>query len=476
MKKYVVAVFLMLFGVLLVLPVKAHAVDSPPANLVIVSEIMPASATSASQEFIEIYNNTDSDIDLSGWHIQYTSAAKTDWSSPSRNISLSGIILAGQYYLLATTGYLSDVSNLAYSSTLSQSGGHLRVLDGAGGLQDQVGWGNAAMPLGSPAAAPAAGNAIARLASSEGFNVSEDNSTDFAETLTPTPLADNLITLLPAPDEGEADDSGSNAADSPPVKVEYAQIQVSEILPNPASPDTDSQNEFVELYNPNQNDIDLTNYEIAASQDATYKYVIKDVIIESGGYRVFTSGSTNLSLSNSGGKVKLLAPDGSLVDETDIYPKAPDGQSWIFNDGLWIWTSSPTPGEDNIFTAAVVKAAKASRTKTPTIKTTSRKTAKKTTKTKTAKPTVPLATITQPPKTAKVHPAILASVGSGALLYALYEYKNDVANGIYQLRRHREAGADAWPALTKLSGSRAARRFRRWQNHLRTWFGARFGQ
>ena len=474
MKKYGAVLFLMLMVVSLVLAPTAEALDPPTTDQVIFSEILPSTSQSSSQEFIEIYNNTVGDIDLAGWHIQYTSATKTDWSSPSRNIALSGTILAGEYYLLATAGYLSDKSNLVFSSTLSQSGGHLRILDAANTLQDQIGWGSALMPLGVAAISPAAGNSIARLANTDGFNLSHDNSTDYAETLTPTPLLVNSISAPALSDDTESTDA-TDTPSTPPVKVEYALVQISEVLPNPAAPQTDARDEFVELYNPNLEDVDLSGYIIAAGLNSTYKYVIKDLVISSGGYQVFYSGSTNLSLSNSVGKVQLLAPDGSLVDETSDYQDAPIGQAWIFNNGAWVWTASPTPGEDNVLTAAVVKAASAKKTspKTAKSKSSTRKSAKTASKKKAAKPTVPLSTLSTAPKTTKVHPAILASVGSGALIYALYEYKNDVANGLYRFNRYRAAGRDFWPAYSRLTSSRIARGFGRRQNNLRTWFGAR---
>jgi hypothetical protein len=484
MRKYFLAVFLMLaWPITVAYSVKAAVPN--PLNEVIFSEIFPGNPSpNAGQEFIELYNNTNDAIDLAGWHVQYTSATKTDWSSPSRNITLSGVVNAGDYYLLASTGYLTDKSNLSYSAALSQTGGHLRILDNNRNLQDQIGWGNAAIPLGFAVPAPDPGTSIARDTSSEGFNLTLDNSTDFAGSLTPTPKADNVITVPAAEPDPNQDSSDPSVASTPPATTEYATIQISELLPNPASPQTDDQDEYVELYNPNNFDVDLTGYIITTGANSTYKHNIKGVTIEAGGYSVFYSRDTNLTLSNTAGKATLLDPSGKLLDETEVYSEAAPGVAWIFNQNHWGWSATPTPGTDNIFTPAVItslKLAKAKTSKTTKAKATAKKAPKvkaaKTSKPKKTKKTPAAGTHSSLPKQpAKIHPAVLAGVGSAAVLYGLYEYRADVANSIYRFRRYRAAGGITRPAFITAAADRTARRFGRRKDHLRTWLGARLGQ
>lgn len=474
MKKYGLILFLMLLEGALALPVKVYASDPLPQNQVIFSEIFVGNPSpNAGQEFIEIYNNTAADIDLSGWRVQYASATKTDWNSPFRNIALNGLIKNHDYFLLTSSGYLSDKSNLTFSSALSQSGGHLRILDKAGLLQDQIGWGNAAMPLGIAIPAPASGSSLSRLTNSLGYNLSLDNNTDFAQSLSPTPLLDNIITL-PAV---EIDDNGSGSAvaqpdTTPPVKVEYAPIQISELLPNPAPPQTDSKDEFVEIYNPNLFDVNLNGYVITTGLNSTYKYAIKNLVLSSQSYFVFHSSDSGITLSNTSGKAQILAPDGTVIDETSPYEKAPSGQAWIFIDGAWGWSATPTPGAENIFTEPTfVKAASTKKiAKTTTVKTTKRKSATpaKSKKKKANKPNIPLASTTTPPDSGAIHPLILASLGSGALLYALYEYRNDLANALYKFHRYRAAGGGFGSSFAAAGYNRAAGRLGRWQNYFRT--------
>jgi hypothetical protein len=149
----------------------------------------------------------------------------------------------------------------------------------------------------------------------------------------------------------------------------------------------------------------------------------------------FYSSDTALSLSNTDGQVKLLEPGGNVLGQTDRYATAKDGYAWIFADGLWQWTTTPTPDAANIITAPPVLAA-ASKTKTAA----ANKKSAKTTKPKTAAANPPSSNLPSSGTPAgSLHPAILAGIGSLAVIYALYEYRNDLANQLYKFRRYREA-------------------------------------
>src|SRR5581483_11637400 len=114
---------------------------------------------------------------------------------------------------------------------------------------------------------------------------------------------------------------------------------------------------------------------------------------------------------------------------------------WIFIEDSWQWSTTPTPGAANIMTSAPASADKAATKKAavPTAKKAAAKTtspkSKKTGATGTSSnDTTDPSPTDQPPA---LHPAVLAGVGGAALLYGAYEYKADVANRFYQLRRYR---------------------------------------
>ena len=61
------------------------------------------------KDFIELYNPTDQSVDLTGWSVQYASAAGTSWQVTA----LSGTIPAHGYYLISEAGGANGVDLLA---------------------------------------------------------------------------------------------------------------------------------------------------------------------------------------------------------------------------------------------------------------------------------------------------------------------------------------------------------------------------
>ena len=104
-----------------------------PGDVVINEIAWMGSDASSSDEWMELFNRSGSDIDLTGWIIV---AADGD---PS--INLSGTIPAGGYFLLERTddNTVSDIpADLIYSGNLSNSGEHLQLKDETGLIVDGV--------------------------------------------------------------------------------------------------------------------------------------------------------------------------------------------------------------------------------------------------------------------------------------------------------------------------------------------------
>lgn len=82
---------------------------------VVINEVAWAGSASSSEQWIELYNNTDSDVDLSSWSIHSTSSAI--------NIPLSGIIKSRDYFLIENVSSSSPdilpISDIAPDTTVS---------------------------------------------------------------------------------------------------------------------------------------------------------------------------------------------------------------------------------------------------------------------------------------------------------------------------------------------------------------------
>jgi hypothetical protein len=255
----------------------------------------------------------------------------------------------------------------------------------------------------------------------------------------PTPGLDN--TTPPSPG---ASDEPTEFPELPKTEgsENVSGIQITELLPNPASPDTDDNDEFVELFNGSDQLVHLGGYKLQTGNSYSYSYTLTNQTIPPKGYLVVTSGDSSLSLANSGGRARLLSPVEEVVHETVPYLDALEGNAWAFINNVWQWTATPTPGADNRSSTPVlggISKAKAASTKkaSTAVKSAAKTSAPKSPKTSAAA-TKPSGNGTeQAAAISPVHSVVLAVVGGLAVLYAAYEYRQDIANRIYQFRRNR---------------------------------------
>jgi hypothetical protein len=261
----------------------------------------------------------------------------------------------------------------------------------------------------------------------------------------PTPGLDNTTPPPPAASEAPTEfPEAPQQSGAPGV----TSVTITELLPNPAAPATDDSDEFVELYNSGDEPVDLAGYKLQTGNSYSYSFTLTDQIIPAKGYLVITSGGSNLSLANSGGRARLLGPGGEVIAETVPYVDALEGNAWALVGGIWQWTANPTPGADNQMATPVLSGISKTKASASTTKkaSTAVKSASKTAKSTTPKaPKTSSASNTKPTNNfaksvaniSPVHPVVLAVVGSLAVLYAAYEYRQDIANRIYQFRRNR---------------------------------------
>jgi hypothetical protein len=205
-----------------------------------------------------------------------------------------------------------------------------------------------------------------------------------------------------------------------------ASPQITELLPNPASPQTDSEDEFIEIYNPNNSDFDLSGFKIQIGTTTKHTYTIPAGTTIGGlSFRAFFSVDTNLAMSNSGGQAVLQDPLGTVLYQTGVYGSAKEGQAWALAKGSWYWTGHSTPNAANVIEQSGSSKSTKSSNSTPSVKGLS-----------TSSTALPASSATVAPQAATIHPWTIAGVGTAALLYAGYEYRVDLANNLYRLRRY----------------------------------------
>ena len=152
------------------------------------------SGATLTNDFIELFNQGSTSVDLTGWSVQYTSAAGTTWSVTP----LAGSIAPGQYYLVqqaAGTGGTTPLPTPDATGTIAMSatGGKVALSSSTAPFigscptcfVDLVGYGNADCFEGAGATAATA-NATAALRKRGGCFDSDNNNIDFSIG-TPTP-------------------------------------------------------------------------------------------------------------------------------------------------------------------------------------------------------------------------------------------------------------------------------------------------
>ncbi len=424
------------------------------------------SNNATNDEFVEIYNQSAQTIDISSWKLQYLSAGGTSWQTKA---TLNGWLYPNGRLLLASKDYLADVADIAFNPGFKLEAGHIRLVspdpsdDSQLIEQDLVGWGTAVYPEGQSATAPPAGASLQRNTSSGKYTDTDNNALDLSISLIPNPESLNVEPEVESaqdpvlPPEPTADEQPAAITETVTEDENNGLLPVivSELLPNPAAPASDSADEYIELYNPNDQEFDLADYKLQTGSAYSYSFTLDTTALPPHAYLVLYVNETGLTLANTSGRARLLSPNGDLLFETSSYEDAPEGQAWTFVDNVWQWTTVPTPASANILVAPQNPATLAtSQTTTP--KKTTTTTAKKVTK-----PKAKVATKKQTPKktTTKektnkdgevagstsgnddssppTHMWIIALVGCLAVGYAAYEYRHDVASKIEQWKRNR---------------------------------------
>jgi hypothetical protein len=185
---------LALLAALLLFPAAAGA----GASDVVVSQIYGGGGNAGAtfrNDYVELFNAGSGAVDLSGWTVQYATAAGTSWQPTA----LSGTIAPGRYYLVqlasnADVGAPLPAADATGTSNLGGTSGKIALVRGAAALTcgasagscsadplvaDLVGYGSASDFEGAGSAAVLS-NTSAALRANGGCTDTGDNSTDFA--------------------------------------------------------------------------------------------------------------------------------------------------------------------------------------------------------------------------------------------------------------------------------------------------------
>jgi len=279
---------------------------------IFINEILPNPKDSDDTEFIELYNNNSFDIDLLDWQIGDNTNSlykikASDFTSTK--------ILAKSYFLLP-----KSITNI----TLNNDADSVKLYQPNQNLLDQISYSNCFE-----------GQSYNKL----------NNIWSWSETMTPN--SQNIISQ--SNQEQVSEPKTPETVPEIPKGPYSSKIIITEILPNPKGSDNELKGEFIEIKNIGLKTIDLYSWYIDDGKEGSAPYQIKiHLKIKPQKYYVFYKGETKLSLNNSNESARILWPNKKVLQEIKFSGSAKEGQSYSFKDDKWSWTSTLTPGKDNI--------------------------------------------------------------------------------------------------------------------------------
>ncbi|MDD4931782.1 MAG: lamin tail domain-containing protein [Candidatus Colwellbacteria bacterium] len=126
--------------------------DGAQASSLLISEVMPGSVGDPDNEFIELYNPTDTAVSMTGWTIgrRTSPGAEENMLMAGSDDQLSGVLISAKGFLLIGsreyTGLLSPDARYSFSSPhLAYDGDIVSLYDGLGNLIDEVSYGEISM-------------------------------------------------------------------------------------------------------------------------------------------------------------------------------------------------------------------------------------------------------------------------------------------------------------------------------------------
>lgn len=463
--------------------------SAPPAPNILIVEVAPGTLDGKKgKEFVELYNADNTAVNLKDWQIKKRAASATSEPVLYAKIPVDFMLKPGARVTFATTEVgLSDPRVFPVTATgsklMSDAGGAMllvRPTDTREEIVDQMEWGSAiqlpaeAMKVCTveSAASDHPGEfSYKRVQDTleEKFIDTDGVETDFCIGAHMTPSNDDGVVvtdlplaqvepeptpelepepepeIIPTPDPEETPaeppvEGGMGGGMPAPLP-----IYLSELLVDPTTPQTDDKDEYIELYNPNDEPVNLKDYQLEAGSTWQTHYNILDVTIPAHGYVTFTSATTPINLTNTGGQVRLLDPQNKVLDETH-YNEAKAGEAWMKDEaGTWAWTTKPTPALLNELVVPVVplaalatakpKAAPKAKLATAKKATTPKVAGAKTTKPKKKEETTPAPAIAATTHNPLPNYLALGAVGSLVIGYGAYEYRQEIGNFFGRMRK-----------------------------------------
>lgn len=391
----------------------APATLAASPNGLVISHIIAGEAGFTNAEFVAVYNNSNADIDMAGyciWSNSYASAAIACVTADTNTrvyIKSHGYLTFASSTFASNHTYTPDTSYVA-ANRITVGGDSVYLKDVSQNEIDRATWNSAGLVTGGT---------LQRKETTVGSGVLMDTDTitdftsltslffplntsyDVVTIVDVCPNIDDVQQTIPSgylfdsqgachpdsctnlaglqtsiPSGYDSDGSGnciehdecSNIAGVQSVVPanmihegtscvwDLLPIELTELLPNAAGSDTG--NEFIEIYNPNNAVIDLTLYGLSIGLSGEKSYLFPaGTTIGPGEYRAFSDQALKFTLVNTTSRVILSGVDENIYGDSGVYENPAEGESWAFINGVWQYTNQPTPGASNVESTIVAE-------------------------------------------------------------------------------------------------------------------------
>jgi len=297
----------------------------------------------ANNDFIKIYNPLNQDLDISGYKLR--KRASTGRESSIRVFPTGSKILAKNYFLWANSkdNYHLEIRADVWSTATLAKNNSIAFFNPEGAILDALAWGKSQNPFVSGTAFPenpVASQQLKRKIIDGIYQNTANNSQDFYLYPPSKPETETPLQKEPQPE--------TQLGSQPESLIYPSGVLINKILPNTPLGIKDEEGEYIELFNRNNFEVDLSGWKIEDTAGRTTTYTFPQGIkIVAQGFLVLYRPISKITLNNDGDGLNLIQPDGKIIDTVN-YEKAPRGQSYNRTLSGWVWSTTLTPGSENI--------------------------------------------------------------------------------------------------------------------------------
>ncbi|MBU2540225.1 lamin tail domain-containing protein [Patescibacteria group bacterium] len=167
---------------------------------ILISEIQIAGVNDEKEEFVELYNPNDEDINLTRWYLQRKTESGDNYSTYAKQDLFSGkVIEANNYFLISRQdSSFAALGDIITDNSLGNSGSpsSLALKNPNREISDKLGFGQAQDYESSPAIGPEKAKSLGRKWVDGTEQDTDNNSADF-EIQNPTPKLQNITPPVP---------------------------------------------------------------------------------------------------------------------------------------------------------------------------------------------------------------------------------------------------------------------------------------